>query len=226
VWEDSWGGKLVNDPELEFRFRLSKIRNLDSGYKWGYPHLMTPPPSSVIPRPLRADARRNRERILKAARKVFAEQGLHSQMDDVARKAKVGVGTVYRHFPTKDALLDALVREHFEEIAGFAREALEREDAWEGFSELIWRAAGRNAQDLAFCEVVASTDKSGIIEEVGLIDSTRELIARAKRLGRMRADASEDDVAIIMIGASAVIRLHPEAWRRYITLVLDGLRAS
>ena len=147
---------------------------------------MTPSAASVIPpttRPLRADARRNRERILKAARAVFAEQGMHSQIDDVAKRAKVGVGTVYRHFPTKEALLDALVREHFEEIAGFAREALEREDAWEGFCELMWRAAEHNAADLAFCEAIASSDKSAIIEEVGLMRSTGELIGRAQGAG-------------------------------------------
>ena len=188
---------------------------------------ISPVPSiAASARPLRADARRNRERILKAARTVFADQGIHSQIDDVAKRAKVGVGTVYRHFPTKEALLDALVREHFEEIAGFAREALDREDAWESFCELMWRAAEHNAQDLAFCEAIASSDKSAIIEEVGLIRSTGELIARAKALGRMRADATQDDVAIMMIGASAVIRLHPDAWRRYMTLILDGLRAS
>lgn len=192
---------------------------------------MTPPPAAVIPasgRPLRADARRNHERILKAARAVFAEQGMHSQIDDVARRAKVGVGTVYRHFPTKDALVEALVSERFEEIAGFAREALEREDAWEGFCELIWRAAERNAADLAFCEAVASTDCSAIVEEVGLMGSTELLIERAKAQGRMRSDASEQDVPMMMAGASAVMQLSstPDAWRRYLTLMLDGLRAS
>jgi AcrR family transcriptional regulator len=190
---------------------------------------MTPPPAPLIPspgKPLRADARRNRERVLKAARAVFADQGLHSQIDDVAKRAKVGVGTVYRHFPTKDALFESLVREHFEEIAGFAREALEQDDAWEAFSELMWRAAEHNAEDLGFCEAIASSDKSAIIEEVGLIRSTSELIARAKAQGRMRPDATQDDVAILMIGASAVMQLHPAAWRRYISLMLDGLRAS
>jgi AcrR family transcriptional regulator len=190
---------------------------------------MTPAPASAIPgplKPLRADARRNRERILKAARKVFAEQGLHSQIDDVARKAKVGVGTVYRHFPTKEALLDAVVREHFDEIARFAREASEHEDAWQGFCDLIWRSAEHNATDMAFCEAVASSDKTSIIEEVGLLRVTGELIDRAKAQGRIRADATADDVGIMMLGASAVMRLHPDGWRRHITLMLDGLRAS
>ena len=191
---------------------------------------MTIPPVPVIPsaRPLRADARRNRERILKAARAEFAEQGIHSQIDDVAKRAKVGVGTVYRHFPTKEALLDAIVRERFEEIAGYALEALEREDAWEGFCDMIWRAAERNAVDMAFCEAVASTDKSSIVEEVGLMRSTDELIRRAKAQGKMRLDVTEQDVPLMMVGASAVMQMSPtpDAWRRYLTLMLDGLRAS
>jgi AcrR family transcriptional regulator len=179
-------------------------------------------------RPLRADARRNREAIVKAARAVFARDGRQAQMDDIARRAKVGVGTVYRHFPTKEALLDALMREHFEEIAGYARDALEHEDAWEGFCELIWRAAERNAEDLAFCEVMASTDQRPVVVEVGLMDSTITLIARAKAQGRMRADATEEDVPMMMCGASSVMRMSPTpgAWRRYLTLMLDGLRAS
>jgi AcrR family transcriptional regulator len=185
-------------------------------------------PIPVAARPLRADARRNRERILKAARAVFSEQGMHSQIDDVARRAKVGVGTVYRHFPTKEALVEALVRERFEEIAGYAREALEREDAWEGFCELIWRAAERNAADMAFCEAVAFTDQSRVVEEVGLARSTATLMERARAQGRMRADATQSDVPMLMCGAGSVMRTSPasDAWRRYLTLMLDGLRAS
>ena len=217
--------------ESEFRFRLATIRNLSSGCKWGYPHLVTTarvPVVPAVPKPLRADARRNRERILKAARAVFADQGMHSQIDDVAKRAKVGVGTVYRHFPTKEALVEALVRERFEEIAGYALEALEREDAWEGFCELIWRAAERNAADLAFCEAVAFSDQSKVVAEVGLARSTDELMRRAKAQGRMRSDATENDVPMMMCGASSVMRLSPtaDAWRRYLTLMLDGLRAS
>jgi len=175
---------------------------------------ITPLPAlPVVGKPLRADARRNRERILKAARAVFADQGMHSQIDDVARRAKVGVGTVYRHFPTKEALVEALVRE--------------REDPWEGFCELIWRAAERNAADLAFCEALASTDQSRVVEEVGLAHSTNALMQRAMAAGRMRPDATEGDVPMMMCGASSVMRTNPapDAWRRYLTLMLDGLRA-
>ncbi len=179
-------------------------------------------------KPLRADARRNRERILKAARAVFGDHGLEAQMDDVAKRAKVGVGTVYRHFPTKEALLDALVRERFEEIAGFAEEALRHDDAWTGFTELIWRAAERNAVDRAFCDIVAFTDQSRIVEETGLAGHTATLMDRAKAQGKLRADASQMDIPIMMAGCGSVMQIHPspEIWRRYLTIMLDGLRAS
>src|SRR5215218_8125190 len=175
---------------------------------------MNPAPAPVSPlpgKPLRADARRNRERILKAARAVFSDQGIEAQIDDVAKRAKVGVGTVYRHFPTKEALLNALVRERFEEIAGYALEALERDDAWEGF-----------------CQAVSSTDCSAIVEDVGLMRSTELLIERAQAQGRMRLDATGEDVPIMMVGAGAVMQMSPtpDAWVRYLTLMLDGLRAS
>src|SRR5215207_7855971 len=139
---------------------------------------MTRPPAPAIPvpeaRPLRADARRNRERILKAARAVFADQGIDAQIDDVARRAKVGVGTVYRHFPTKELLLDAIVREHFDALAVLAREALEAEDGWEGFCALVWRSAERNAADRSFCEVLSGRDKTDVVVACGLAEMTME----------------------------------------------------
>jgi hypothetical protein len=121
------------------------------------------------------------------------------------------------------------VRERFEEIAGYAREALERDDAWDAFCALIWRSAERNAADRAFCEVVAFTDQNAVVEETGLGASMRELMARAQAQGRMRADATDTDVEIMMCGAGSVMRTMitvPDVWRRYLTLMLDGLRAS
>ncbi len=180
-----------------------------------------------LPRPLRADARRNREAILKAARAVFSAQGRDAHLDDVARRAKVGMGTVYRHFPTKEALLEALVRERFSEIAQFAKEALRHEDAWVGFCELIWRAAERNAADRAFCDAVAFTDCSAIVMQSGLAHMTEDLINRAQAQRTMRDDATQADIPIMMSAAASVMRSHPaEAWRRYLTIMLDGLRAS
>src|ERR1700756_2007672 len=88
-------------------------------------------PRAAAPRPLRADAARNRERVLAAAREAFAEYGRDAQMEDVARRAGVGVGTVYRHFATKEALVDALLETRFRQAMERAREALALEDPWE-----------------------------------------------------------------------------------------------
>jgi AcrR family transcriptional regulator len=177
-------------------------------------------------KPLRADARRNRERILKAARAVFGEQGNDAQIDDVAKRAKVGVGTVYRHFPTKEALLEALLRERFSEIAQFAKEALRHEDAWDGFCELIWRAAERNAADRGFCDAVAGTDCSEMVMQSGLAHMTNDLMNRAQAQGRLRLDATQGDIPILMSATASVMRMHPsDAWRRHVTIMLDGLRA-
>src|SRR5436189_4972440 len=90
-----------------------------------------------VDRALRADARRNRQAVIAAAKKLFADQGLDAQMPDVAKAAKVGVGTVYRHFPTKDDLIAGMVAERFERLARQAHESLEADDAWGGFCDFI-----------------------------------------------------------------------------------------
>src|SRR5437764_5703163 len=85
-----------------------------------------------VDRTLRSDARRNREAVIVAARKLFADRGLEAQMPDVAKLAKVGVGTVYRHFPTKDELIAALAADRFQRLAEKAREGIKAEDPWQG----------------------------------------------------------------------------------------------
>src|SRR5438270_7912010 len=105
-------------------------------------------------RALRADARRNHEAVIAAAKKLFADQGLDAQMPDVARVAGVGVGTVYRHFPTKDDLVAALVAERFERLAQKARESLELADPWEGIADFIRFSAEIQAEDRGLCEVM------------------------------------------------------------------------
>src|SRR4051794_25185236 len=109
--------------------------------------------TDVAARPLRADARRNRERVLMAAREVFGEQGREAQMDDVARRAMVGVGTVYRHFPTKEALIDSLVLETFERIIAVAVEQLEHADQpWDALVRTMWAGAEMLAGDRSMSE--------------------------------------------------------------------------
>ncbi len=189
-------------------------------------------PAGPAVRPLRADARRNRERVIKAARVVFGEQGREAQMDDVARKAKVGVGTVYRHFPTKEALLEALVRDQFATLAAWAREALEEEDAWAAFERLLWRGAALYADDRSLAEATAdakATVADQAAEESGLAATMAELMARAQRQGAMRGDMRPEDLGAMFCGLGSVMHrdVHdPVAWRRYLSLMIDGMRAA
>src|SRR6478752_4871300 len=150
--------------------------------------------SETVIKPLRADARRNRERVLTAARAVFAEHGREPQMDDVARAAGVGVGTVYRHFPTKDALMERLVAQHFEAIIAIEREALTIADPWEAFATMIRSGAELMAADTHMRQAMLRFPDSAweharpeneIVDELG-----DRLIRRAQAAGALRADFS------------------------------------
>jgi AcrR family transcriptional regulator len=188
--------------------------------------------SELVDKPLRADARRNREKVLAAARAVFAEQGVDAQMDDVARRADVGVGTVYRHFPTKDALLQALTDALFEKLAAHARTMLELDDPWEAFLRTMWFGAEKTAGDRAFAEILGATREMAPSECPGkqaLTGTVDAMMQRAIAAGKMRPDVVIDDVPLLMCGigsASAIPHPNPDAWRRHLRIVLDGLRAE
>jgi AcrR family transcriptional regulator len=187
---------------------------------------------ALADKPLRADARRNRERVLAAAREVFAEQGRDAQIDDVARRADVGVGTVYRHFPTKDALLNALSDELFDVVAAHARELLELDDPWEAFIRAMWFGAEKTAGDRAFSEIMAASSSQPPRTCPGKEDlkiTVGEMMRRAKAAGRMRPDIQFDDIPLVMCGvgsASGMPHPSPEAWRRHLAIILDGMRAE
>lgn len=119
------------------------------------------PPEQAPERTLRADARRNREAVLAAAKTLFAEHGFETQMPDVAKAAKVGVGTVYRHFPTKEDLIVALADDRFLRLAERAREALEEDDAWEAFEGFMRFSAEIQAEDRCLCEVMGCASARG-----------------------------------------------------------------
>ena len=187
---------------------------------------------STLDKPLRADARRNREKVLAAARAVFAEQGVDAQMDDVARRADVGVGTVYRHFPTKEALLNALSDEVFAVVAVYVRTLLTLDDPWEAFTRAMWFGASKTAGDRAFSEILAATRRFPPRTCPGKEDlqaTIAELIDRCKAAGAMREDVIVDDIGLLMCGvgsAAAMEHSVPDAWRRHLGIVLDGLRAG
>ncbi len=188
--------------------------------------------SKVVGRPLRADARRNRERVLTAARAVFAEQGREAQMDDVARRAMVGVGTVYRHFPTKEALIEALALDSFERFAAAVKEALTVEDPWDALVQALWAGAEILAPDRALTEIVAEIPGPitlGQDVQKDLSDTFAVLLRRAQAVGALRADVILDDIPMVMCGIGAATRKPhacPDAWRRHMAIMIDGLRAS
>jgi AcrR family transcriptional regulator len=193
----------------------------------------TAPPVSADPpaRTLRADARRNREAVLRAAKELFAEQGLEAQMPDVAQAANVGVGTVYRHFPTKDHLIAALVSERFERLAAKAREGLEAPDAWAGVAEFIRFASQTQADDRALCEVMNSRPQmmDAVAREAGLTELAERLVERAQRSGQLRRDLEWQDIPMIVCGLGSVTQSTPVPsvgrWPRLVEIILDGLRA-
>jgi AcrR family transcriptional regulator len=188
--------------------------------------------TKVASRPLRADARRNRERVLTAAREVFAEQGREAQMDDVARRAMVGVGTVYRHFPTKEALIEAIAVEAFERLLAVATKQLEREDdAWDALVQTLWAGAAILAGDRAVSEIMSESSGPVTLDfemQRRLNETMAALLEHAQASGALRADVVLDDIPMLMCGiGAATCKPHPlpDAWRRHLTIVIDGLRA-
>jgi AcrR family transcriptional regulator len=185
---------------------------------------------SETERPLRADARRNRERILESARAVFAQYGADAQIDDVARQAGVGVGTVYRHFPTKEALLVELLREKFRLFTVRGHEALERDDApFAVLEDLLRRNAETAASDAAVQHALAGSGEhiwaQAAAEQERLAAVTDELIARARQAGSIRQDVDANDIAMLMCGLCSTMSGKPGFdWRRHLDLIIDALR--
>ncbi len=185
---------------------------------------------AVAGRSQRADARRNHEAVLAAAKRLFAEEGLAAQMPDVAKAAGVGVGTVYRHFPTKEDLIAALVAERFERMAEKTREGLARDDPWEGVADLIRFAAEIQAEDQGLCEVMGSRPDMmyAAAYAAGLPELSDRLVKRAQRAGELRRDLTWEDIPMIACGLGPITqtKVGPAVgrWPRLVEIILDGLR--
>jgi AcrR family transcriptional regulator len=190
-------------------------------------HETTFRPPIPVERAQRADARRNRKRIVAAARKSMARKGLDAQMEDIARAAGVGVGTVYRHFPTKDELVEALALERFERLQELAREALADPDPWKSFEEFMRASAHIQTDDRALSEVLTSRPETmtRAAERVGILELVAELLGRAQAAGVVRKDAHARDIPMIMCALAGTFRNPHANPDRYMGLVLDGLRA-
>lgn len=186
----------------------------------------------ALGRPERADKARNRARILAAASVAFAERGVEAQMDDIAARAGLGVGTLYRHFATKEALMVALLDRKFEQILEVARRGIERQDGepFEVLAQVLREGAEVTAADVAAQDALMRV-RDVVWPEVSatqseLLAATQVLVDRAQAAGTMRSDVSADDISMIMCGLSATMSAGVWDWRRHLELALDGLRAT
>ena len=184
-------------------------------------------------RPLRRDAELNRRKIIESARIVFSERGFGATLDDIAHHAGLGVGTVYRRFPGKEQLVEAMFVERMDEVRELAEQALEESDPWEGFVTFLTRTAELHSDDRGLREVMLSNNfgqERVAAAKERMIPLAVELVRRAKASGQLRADFEETDLPIIhmMIGAVAEYTqdVRSELWRRYLAVLLDGLRAG
>jgi AcrR family transcriptional regulator len=189
--------------------------------------------ASINARPLRRDAERNRQRILAAAQEVFAERGLDVSLDDIAAHAGLGVGTVYRRFPSKEDLVEALFSERLQGVVTAAEQALTDPDAWRGLIGFLENTTAQQAVDRGLREVILGS-RFGQEHVASLRGSLQpiitELVARAQAQGRLRADVAETDIPLIAIMLGGVVDytrdVQPDIWRRGLSLVVDGLRAG
>ena len=192
-------------------------------------------PMSALPseRPLRRDAERNRQRILDAARVVFAERGLSGSHDDIARQAGVGVGTVYRRFPDKEQLIDALFEARIDEIVDVARAAVDHPDPWEALVGYLVRMQEMQSADRALKEILlggARGPERAVAARALIVPLVAQILQRAKNAGVVRRDIELTDLPLIQLAIGTVAEasrdVAPDVWRRTMTLVLDGLRAG
>jgi AcrR family transcriptional regulator len=182
---------------------------------------------------LRADAERNRERVLSAARKVFAEQGLEASTNEIARRAGVGVATLFRRFPTRDDLVGAVFADKMSAYAAAIDDALADSDPWHGFCGFIERVCQMQADDRGFADVLTMTfptAKALEKERDRTSLALAELLDRAKATGRLREDFAHQDVPLILMANAGVVTATrdaaPEAWRRLIGYLLQSFAAD
>ncbi|MFD1815180.1 TetR/AcrR family transcriptional regulator [Rhodococcus gannanensis] len=184
-------------------------------------------------RPLRADAERNRRKILAAAAELFALRGIDITLDDVAKQAKVGVGTVYRRFSCKQELVDGVFEQHMADMEAGAADALEVDDPWQGLANFIAFTCEEMAKNRGLGEVFFGCDEGR--EQIACVRERVEplvgkLLARAQDAGVVRPDVDANDLLAVgkMVEAFAEFAapVAQDAWRRYLELVLDGLRAE
>ena len=188
---------------------------------------------ATVERPLRKDAERNRRRILDAAAELFTERGLGVTLNDIAHHADVGVGTVYRRYPNKELLIDALFEERVGEFVVLAEECLTDTDPWRGLVSFLARGLELQARDKGLKQLLLGTPEGCArvcCMRESILPLADALVVRARDAGVLRADIEPEDLPVIQWMLGAVLdhagEQRPELWRRYLELVLRGLRAD
>jgi AcrR family transcriptional regulator len=180
-------------------------------------------------RPLRADAARNRRSLLAAAADEFAERGLDASVADIARRAGVGKGTVFRHFATKDDLLSAIVIDRIEGLNAVGERLLDAPDPSAALLEFLTVAAEQRQQrDLSFLQEAGDLSAEVVRVRTRMYDIVHHLVERARAAGAIRDDVTGTDVILLMCAPNHVVSYVPNAppdlWRRYLAIIFDGLR--
>ena len=185
-------------------------------------------------RPLRRDARRNRDAILTAARQVFCDHGLEAPLEEIARRAGVGIATLYRRFPSRVALLDAVLADTVQAHIAVAEQALGNPDPWEGFASYLeqtcrLQAANRGLNDAMGMRFPRATATEAA--KTRLFEVVAQVVDRAQHSGQLRADLTVEDLAFLTWANTRILEAGraagvPDAWRRHLGLLLDGFRAE
>jgi AcrR family transcriptional regulator len=175
----------------------------------------------------RADAERNRQRVLDVARELFAEGGDSVAMDEIARRAEVGIGTLYRHFPTKEALIRAASEQRFEEILGYCRTVCRgAPDPVAALRLLLIHIGEVESRDQAFAAVVEATFGMDSVPsgwQVELEVELTDLVRRGQESGAIRPEVASSDLLSITCGLASIVHRRSGDWQRYIAIVLNGL---
>jgi AcrR family transcriptional regulator len=186
---------------------------------------------ATAPKALRADAERNRQRLLDAAAELFAERGLDVSLQEIAQHAGVGVATAYRRFPDRDVLIDELFDQRVGLLADAAREGLEIDDPWDGFVHTVERVLEFVSGNLALKQFVMSADGGADRHRrfrEAFLPIMHAAVERAQVSGQLRPDLAVTDMPILNMmvtaGMQATQPTAPDHWRRMFEIVLDGLR--
>jgi AcrR family transcriptional regulator len=181
----------------------------------------------------RRDAQLNRAALVEAARDVFAERGLDAPLEQIARQAGVGIGTLYRHFPTRTDLYDELLTASMTEHLQLVEQALAMDDPWDGFCHYLVETCACEARDRGHNDMMSMRFPRAKVAEATrrrVFAAVNRLIERAQQSGQLRADVTPEDLAFVRWANSRVLAatgpVVPDAWRRHLALMLDGFRAE